>query len=326
MNMPKLSVIIPVYNAASYLRACLDSVLGQTLREIEVLCANDGSTDDSETILTEYAARDSRIKVFAQPNAGQGAARNRALGEATGEYVYFMDADDALASRDEFAYLIGEAERDELDMLFFDAETRVDSGVDCDQVNAEDYIRTRDYSQVRTGPELFAALCRHRDYTVSPCLVLSRRAFLESEQVRFAEGVIHEDNIFMLRAILSARRVSHRRRQAYVRYVHPGTTMTKPLSKKNLLGYIACFKAGETALARKDLPPATRRAVAGRHLRYRLRILKLARQLGIGAEELPQAVRMMRPVEIVRAMLCCLQDRGIVYTVRRILTGGRTWA
>lgn len=324
MNMPKLSVIIPVYNAAPYLRACLDSVLGQTLREIEVLCVDDGSTDESATILGDYAARDSRVKVFSQANAGQGAARNRALGEATGDYVYFMDADDALASDGEFDYLIGEADRDRLDMLFFDAETRIDPGVDCDQVNAEDYIRTRDYSKVRTGPELFATFCRHRDYTVSPCLVLSRRTFLESERVHFAEGVIHEDNVFMLQAILAAKRVSHRRRQAYVRYVHAGTTMTKPLSKKNLLGYVACFRAGEAALTRKDLPRATRRAVAGRHIRYRLQILKLARQLGVGAEELPQAVRMVRPVEVICATLCCLKDRGVAYTLKRILSGGRT--
>lgn len=321
--MLKISVVIPVYNAAPYLRACLDSVLGQSVREIEVLCVDDGSTDESAAVLGEYAAKDGRVRVFSQANAGQGVARNRALAEARGDYVHFMDADDTLAGDDEFGYLIGEADRDRLDMLFFDAETRVDSGVDCDQVNAEDYVRTRDYSQVRTGPELFAAFCSHRDYTVSPCLVLSRRAFLESEHVRFAEGVIHEDNVFMLQAILSAKRVSHRRRQAYVRYVHAGTTMTRPLSKKNLLGYIACFRAGGIALGRRDLPAAVRRALAGRHLRYRLQILKLARQLGIRAEGLPQDVRMPRLAEVVCATLCCLQDRGLVYTLKRIISLGR---
>lgn len=324
--MPKLSVIIPVYNAAPYLRACLDAVLGQTLREIEVLCVDDGSIDESAAILADCAARDARVTVFNQTNAGQGAARNRALEAAKGEYVYFMDADDALASKDEFSYLVGEADRDRLDMLFFDAETRIDPGVDCSQVNAEDYIRTRDYSQVRTGSELLAAFCRHHDYTVSPCLVLSRRAFLESEHVRFAEGVIHEDNVFMLQAILAAKRVSHRRRQAYIRYVHAGTTMTKPVSKRNLLGYIACFRAGEAALARKDLPFSTRRAVAGRHLRYRLQILKLARKLGVGFGELPQSVRMARPVELVCATFCCLRDRGPGYTLKRILKLGRCCA
>ena len=94
MDMIRVSVIIPVYNVSSYLRRCLDSVLAQTLKDIEVICVDDASTDDSPKILQEYAAKDARVKVVRQENAGAGAARNRGLDLAQGEYLSFLDSDD----------------------------------------------------------------------------------------------------------------------------------------------------------------------------------------------------------------------------------------
>ena len=90
----KVSVVIPVYNAEQYLGECLDSVLGQSLKDIEVICVDDGSADGSAKVLADYAAKDARVRVLSQPNAGPGAARNRALDAATGENVVFMDTDD----------------------------------------------------------------------------------------------------------------------------------------------------------------------------------------------------------------------------------------
>lgn len=94
MTMTKVSVILPVYNVEKYLRQCLDSVIGQTLKEIEIIAVDDGSTDDSPAILDEYAAREPRMKVIHQRNAGAGAARNAGLDAATGDYVIFLDPDD----------------------------------------------------------------------------------------------------------------------------------------------------------------------------------------------------------------------------------------
>ena len=96
--MHKVSVIIPVYNVEAYLRQCLDSVLNQTLGDMEVICVDDGSTDGSAAILAEYAEKDPRIKVVAQPNAGAGAARNAGLVLAKGEWLSFFDADDVFGS------------------------------------------------------------------------------------------------------------------------------------------------------------------------------------------------------------------------------------
>jgi glycosyltransferase involved in cell wall biosynthesis len=90
----KISVILPVYNVEPYLRQCLESIIHQTLQELEIICVNDGSTDGSLDILIEFAAADGRIKIIDQKNAGAGAARNRGLAIAKGEYLSFLDADD----------------------------------------------------------------------------------------------------------------------------------------------------------------------------------------------------------------------------------------
>ena len=92
--MAKVSVIIPVYNAEQYLRQCLDSVINQTLQDIEIICVDDGSQDNSIAILKEYTTRDSRFRLIREKNRGAGAARNQGLREATGEYLSFLDADD----------------------------------------------------------------------------------------------------------------------------------------------------------------------------------------------------------------------------------------
>ncbi len=92
--MVKLSIVVPVYNVEEYLRKCLDSLINQTLSDIEILCVNDGSKDSSLDILNSYAEKDIRVKVLNQPNKGQSAARNLAISKAVGEYLGFVDSDD----------------------------------------------------------------------------------------------------------------------------------------------------------------------------------------------------------------------------------------
>ena len=94
MKKPIVSVLIPVYNVEKYLKKCLESVTGQTLTNIEIICVNDGSTDNSLKILEKYKALDSRIKIVNKENGGLPSARNAALDIATGEYVGFVDSDD----------------------------------------------------------------------------------------------------------------------------------------------------------------------------------------------------------------------------------------
>ena len=96
MNFPLVSIVVPVYNTAVYLPCCLGSLLRQTYSRLEIICVDDGSTDDSWRILQEYSAIDTRIKIFHQPNAGVSVARNKALAHATGEWLAFIDSDDWL--------------------------------------------------------------------------------------------------------------------------------------------------------------------------------------------------------------------------------------
>ena len=118
MMIPCVSVIIPVYNVSEYLPTCLDSILSQTLENIEVICVDDGSTDNSLAILQKYTERDSRLTVFQQKNKGGGAARNLGLNYALGKYVSFLDADDFFEpDMLEKAYVA--SEKNNLDILIF---------------------------------------------------------------------------------------------------------------------------------------------------------------------------------------------------------------
>ena len=110
--MPKISVIIPVFNMEKYVCECLDSVLGQTLKDIEVIAVNDGSTDSSLQLLKEYQSKDNRIKIINKENAGVGAARNDGIRAAVGEYLAFMDPDDLYASQDVLLHCYETAERE----------------------------------------------------------------------------------------------------------------------------------------------------------------------------------------------------------------------
>jgi len=92
----KVSVVIPVYNVEDFLGECLDSICNQTLKDIEIICVNDGSKDSSLDILNEYALNDSRITVVDQENGGHAVATNRGMELATGEYLFLMDSDDIL--------------------------------------------------------------------------------------------------------------------------------------------------------------------------------------------------------------------------------------
>ena len=92
--MPKISIIIPAYNVEKYLSQCLDSILAQTFKDFECICVNDGSTDNTLTILREYANKDNRIKIINQKNSGSSVSRNNGIKQALGQYISFIDADD----------------------------------------------------------------------------------------------------------------------------------------------------------------------------------------------------------------------------------------
>ena len=333
--MISVSVIVPSFDAKSWLGSCLNSIANQTLCNIEIICIDDGSSDGSSLVLSEFAARDPRIKVLTQANLGQGAARNRGLAVVKGKYVLFVDADDELSSANALEKLVGEADRERLDALFFDADTRVDAGIDVlpSVVRAEDYIRRHDYSWVFSGCELFERFLTNREYTVSPCLVLLRRKFLERCGIRFPEKrIFYEDNIFMTRVMLAAERASHRPWRLYLRKVHAGSSVTSAPTMRHLRGYLACYCDVCELLSRGDWSSRTRTVLRDRRAIYKLHVRRLAEtnpKLVAEAKgemsELEYAT--LREVlvypfgeKIVNA-LRCLRDRGLFFTVKRIFCG-----
>jgi len=126
-NLPKISVIIPVYNAEKYLAQCLTSVLSQSFQNFEVICINDGSSDTSGTILEDFSRVDNRFIVINQANHGQSFSRNRALEIARGEYVFFLDADDYIAPN-AFQKLLHVSEKNNVDVIFFNGKLFFPSG------------------------------------------------------------------------------------------------------------------------------------------------------------------------------------------------------
>lgn len=200
-----VSVIVPVFNAEAYLEACLNSALAQSLREIEILCVDDGSTDSSPEILRRLAEKDTRVRVFRQGNARQGAARNLALAHARGKYIAFLDADDELApgAADR---LFSCAEAGRLDMLL----------LSCVRVDASGRERRWSYHDFsKFLPRAFPrALFSRRDcppklFWRMPCScwgTFYSREFLEKNALRFPEKIFFEDRPFFYWALAAAGR------------------------------------------------------------------------------------------------------------------------
>ena len=112
----KVSVVMPIYNAYDYLRPAIDTVLGQTLSDIELICVDDGSTDNTLEVLKEYQAADERVRIVTENNAGPSVARNKGLVRARGKYVIFLDADD-FYEIDMLEKLYARAKVDDLDIV-----------------------------------------------------------------------------------------------------------------------------------------------------------------------------------------------------------------
>ena len=192
-----ISVIVPVYNTARWLARCLDSILTQSHSNLEILCVNDGSTDNSAEILAEYAAKDLRIKVFTQENAGLSAARNTGLEHATGEWVTGVDSDDYLYPR---AYEESMAcSHSEVDMIFFGVRDVAEDG---SAMPHNPYFDLPEAGEYAMTPELAAKL------NVCFWSKLWRRSVLEENKLRFPVGLVHEDEAMYYLAAPYIRRVS----------------------------------------------------------------------------------------------------------------------
>ena len=232
--MPQVSVIIPIYNTAAYLRRTLDSICNQTLKELEIILIDDGSTDGSRHIIEEYAGRDARIRWYAQPNQGLSVARNRGLLHATGKYIYFMDSDDILDTQ-ALQRCYNLCKRKELDFIFFDAEPLVESA---DSRNIPHYGRKGKIDEsVHSGIEMLDYELDNRLFLTSVCLCLINRSFLEQCFTCFPPGIIHEDHTFAMQIYLNAQRVCYIPETFFKRRIRSNSIMTSRFGMRNIEGY-----------------------------------------------------------------------------------------
>lgn len=203
--MTKVSVVMPVYNASCFLNDSINSILNQTLDDLELICVDDGSTDDSLDILNGFKDKDSRVKVFSLKHQGGGNARNYGLEKITGEYLFCMDADDIL-DLNAFEDFYKIAQEKELDFIVFKA---INYGVEKDHYFETEYqnmgriydkVKDNVFSYKDLGDLLF-------DFNVSPWCKFYNTEFIKSTNAKFRENSKFHDNNFFWSIIFKAKRI-----------------------------------------------------------------------------------------------------------------------
>ena len=207
--MPKFSIIIPVYNVEEYLKECLESIINQSFKDFEVICVNDGSTDNSLEILQKYAENDERFKVLNQENQGQGVARNNALNIANGEYILFVDPDDFI-ELNMLEVLNERLDVQNVDVAFFDyqifgenTKTKIVRFMDemkkIFNLNINDNLVFNWQELVKDNFRYTAMMVWNKVYS---------NKFLKENHIQFAPNKHAEDHIFSISATLLANKIS----------------------------------------------------------------------------------------------------------------------
>lgn len=238
-NTPDISVIVPVYNVEKYLEECLESIITQSFRNFEVICVNDGSTDNSMDILEKYAKKDPRISIYTHENVGLSETRNSGVRKAQGRYIYFMDSDDLL-EKDALEVLYEKAGKNDLDVIYFDGTSFSDTNSCLEQVNVYKnyYTRKASYEEkVYKGAELLSLFESNQEYRTSACLQMVKKDFFEEQELWFARGILHEDNLFTFSCLLMAKRAGYVNRSLFQRRVREASIMTNDKTFYNVYGY-----------------------------------------------------------------------------------------
>lgn len=218
-----ISVIIPVYNVEDYIEECLDSVVYQTYKKIEIIIVNDGSTDDSLEIIKEYKKEHSNIKIINQRNAGQSVARNKGIEIAKGEYIYFLDSDDFIAL-DMLNVLMKVFRNTNVDLIRFPANTFLDNinmEIDENKYNFNKY-----FFENRIYEKNDFLKITNKAFTASPVLYIIKSNVLMEKNIRFFPNIIHEDDLFTIEVFLNIRSATYIAESFYKRRYRKGSTMT----------------------------------------------------------------------------------------------------
>jgi len=209
--MAKVSVVVPIYNVENYLRECLDSLIHQTLKDIEIICVNDGSTDSSLEIIEEYAKRDNRIKVINKLNTGLGATMNIGINAATSEYIGILESDDFTDIK-MFEDLYFVAKQHDADIVISDFYSYWSNPIKLKKANRTSKYKLNKVINIKTLPSML----RNRT-TVWSCIY--KKELLDKYNIRYLEtsGASYQDTGFRIKTLSMAKKVVAVK-NAYVRY------------------------------------------------------------------------------------------------------------
>lgn len=233
ISMTKISVIVPVYNAENYLKQCIDSLINQTLNDIEIILLNDGSTDLSLNICNEYALKDDRIKVYSHPNMGLGCTRNKGISVANGEYLAFVDSDDYIALYGLEA-MYNEAKKQCADIIQGEEIWFYENGRpehNRYELSTVDSIHVVEKNKITFYRDYYFS----RIYSHNACDKLYRRKFVLAHNIQFGDNkrIFAEDNSFQLNALLFNPRIAFLPEKYYWYRQQAQSIMHQP--KKNLV-------------------------------------------------------------------------------------------
>lgn len=226
---PKISVIIPVYNVEEYLRDCLDTLINQTMKDIEFICINDGSTDGSLNILNEYASNDDRFVIITQKNQGQGIARNKGIELAKGEYISFVDPDDWV-ELDIFEILYNKFRETEVDVIQFDYDNCYGMKK-CSRAKSYKTRLKKDFNYTINDNDIYSwkDIPKKRICGMSLCIwdKAYRTDFIRKNNINLAPNKHGEDHIFSISANLLANKILYVGKFLYHYRIRSGAASNK---------------------------------------------------------------------------------------------------
>ena len=196
---PKVSVVIPIYNVEIFLSQCIESIIHQTLEEIEIILVDDGSTDNSGKIADEYAKKDIRIKVIHKANGGLSDARNAGIKAATGDYIGFVDSDDYV-SENMFKKMYQKAKKEGTDVVVCNIFNIIDG-----KFKKVSYWPQQDEHIIKQD-EIYANMYLYPCYAVNK---IYKRDFIEKNNLLFIKGYLYEDVPFFTQVFLNVKKVSY---------------------------------------------------------------------------------------------------------------------
>ena len=224
---PKISIIIPVFNSEKYLFGSLNSIINQTLKEIEIICINDGSYDNSLNILNYYKKIDNRVIIINQKNKGVNSARNSGLKIAKGEFILFFDSDDQLKSNAlEIMYEF--SNKNNLEILFFNVELIFKNKTIENKIIPFDIFYSIDNTKIiKNKTKLFLNFLEKNKFIVSPCFQLIKHSLLINYKINFYEGIFYDDYLFNFK-LLNSFNISYEMNQTfYYKFIYKNLTINK---------------------------------------------------------------------------------------------------